>query len=54
MSWLSKYIDRQIKKRGLTGIIIYIVKQYVKRTPSKKDDEFIVKVEAMFREYEGK
>ena len=54
MSWLSKYIDRQIKKKGLTGIIVYIVKQYVKRTPSKKDDKFIEEVEAMFNKFEGK
>jgi len=54
MSVLSKYIQRQIKKKSLTGIIMYVVKQYVKMTPSKKDDEFLVEVEAMFRKYEGK
>ena len=54
MSVLSKYIQRQIRKKGLTGIIIYVMKQYVKATPSKKDDEFLEKVEEMFREFEGK
>jgi len=53
MSVLSKYIQRQIRKKGLTGIIMYVMKQYVKATPSKKDDKFLVKVEAMFREFEG-
>jgi len=54
MSWASKYIQRQIKKKGLTGIIMYVVKQYVKMTPSKKDDKFIKKVEKMFHDFEGK
>ena len=54
MSVLSKYIPRQIRKKGLTGIIMYVMKQYVKATPSKKDDEFLEKVEEMFREFEGK
>jgi len=54
MSWASKYIQREIKKKGLTKIIMYVLKQYVKVTPSKKDDEFLEKVEEMFREFEGK
>ena len=52
MSVLSKYIQKQIRKKGLTGIIMYVMKHYVKATPSKKDDEFLVKVEAMCREFE--
>ena len=54
MSVLSKYIQRQLKKKGLTGIIMYVVRQYVKMTPSKKDDEFLAEVEAMFKAYEQK
>jgi len=53
MSVFSKYIQKQIRKKGLTGIIMYVMKQYVKATPSKKDDEFLAEVEAMFRKYEG-
>ena len=54
MSVFSKYVERQIKKRGLTGIIMYIIKIYVKLTPSKKDDEFLEEFEAMLRDFEGK
>ena len=54
MSVLSKYIQRQLRKKGLTGIIMYVVKQYVKMTPGKKDDEFLAEVEAMFKAYEQK
>ena len=53
MSVFSKYIQRQIRKKGLTGIIMYVVKQYVTATPSKKDDEFLAEVEAMFPKFEG-
>ena len=53
MSWASKYVQRQIKKKGLTGIIMYVLRQYVKKTPSKKDDEFLAEVETMFRKFEG-
>ena len=49
MSVLSKYIQRQIRKKGLTGIIMYVMKQYVKATPSKKDDAFLEKVEEMLQ-----
>ena len=54
MSVLSKYIQRQLKKKGLTGIIMYVVRQYVKMTRSQKDDEFLAEVEAMFKAYEQK
>jgi|TARA_R110002051_G_scaffold315154_1_gene393227 hypothetical protein len=54
MSVFSKYIQRQIRKKGLTGIVMYVVKLYVKSTPSKKDDKFVEKVEKMFRDFEGK
>ena len=53
MSVLSKYIGKQIKKRGFTGLVMYVVKIYVKMTPSKKDDEAFAKVEAALREFEG-
>ncbi len=52
MSIFSKWISRQLKKRGLTGIVMYIVRVYVKSTPSKEDDKFLEKVESMFRAFE--
>ena len=53
MSYFSKWIDRKIKKIGLTGCVMYIVKKYVKMTPSKKDDKFLRDVDAMFSKFEG-
>ena len=58
MSVFSKYIQKQIKKKGLTGIVMYVVKQYVKMTPSKKDDEMLAEfeslgIEKLFRRFEG-
>ena len=53
MSVLSKIIGKQIKKRGLTGLVMYVVKLYVKATPSKKDDAAFEKVESAIRELEG-
>ena len=53
MSVLSKYVGKQIKKRGLTGLVMYVVKIYVKMTPTKKDDVAVAKVESALREFEG-
>ena len=53
MSVLSKYVGKQIKKRGLTGLVMYVVKIYVKMTPSKKDDMAVDKVEAALKEFEA-
>ena len=52
MSVLSKYIQRQIRKKGLTGIIMYVMKQYVKATPSKKDDEMVAKIKEVLAEFD--
>jgi len=54
MSYFSKWVDRKLKKKGLTGFVMYIVKKYVKMTPSKIDDVAVAKVEAVMREFEGK
>lgn len=53
MSVLSKIIEKQVRKRGLTGLVMYIVKIYVKANPSKKDDVAFAKVEAAVRELEA-
>lgn len=52
MSVLSKMVAKQIKKKGLTTLVMYVVKIYVRLTPSKKDDEALEKVEAVIREFE--
>ena len=53
MSYFSRWVDRQLKKKGLTGCVMYIVKKYVKMTPSKKDDMAVEKVEAALKEFEA-
>jgi len=53
MSYFSKWVDRKLKKKGLTGCVMYIVKIYVKATPSKTDDAAYAKIEAAVREFEG-
>ena len=53
MSMFSKIVSRQIKKKGLTALIMYVVRIYVKLTPSKKDDQALEKVETAIRELEG-
>ena len=53
MSYFSKWVDRKLKKKGLTGFVMSIVKIYVKMTPSKKDDEALEKVESALKEFEG-
>ena len=52
MSVLSKIVSKQIKKKGLTALIMYVVKIYVKLTPSKKDDKALEKIETAIRELE--
>jgi hypothetical protein len=53
MSYFSKWVDRKLNKKGLTSCVMYIVKRYVKMTPSKIDDAAVAKVEAALRECEG-
>jgi hypothetical protein len=51
MSWASKYIERQIKKRGTKGMIIWVMGLIAKATPSKKDDEMIEKIKKVMKEF---
>lgn len=44
MSVFSKYVERQIKKRGLKAFVIRIVEIAVKATPSKKDDILLAQI----------
>ena len=53
MSYFSKWVERKIKKRGFTGLVMSVAKIYVKMTPSKNDDVALAKVEAALREFEG-
>ena len=51
MSWASKYIERQIKKRGTKGMILWVMGLIAKATPSKKDDEMIEKIKKFMKEF---
>ena len=51
MSWASKYIERQIKKRGTKGMIIWVMGLIAKATPSKKDDEMVEKIKKVMKEF---
>ena len=53
MSYFSRWVDRQLKKKGLTGCVMYIVKKYVKMTPSKIDDMAVAEVEAALKKFES-
>ena len=53
MSYFSKWVERKIKKKGITGLVMSVIKIYVKMTPSKNDDVALAKVEAALREFEG-
>jgi hypothetical protein len=51
MSVLSKWVRRQISKRGMKGFILKVVDLAVRSTPSKKDDEMLAKIKAVLKEF---
>ena len=44
MSWASKYVERQIKKRGAKGFFLWVAGLSAKATPSKKDDQMVAEI----------
>ena len=52
MSIFSRYIKKQIAKRGLKALILRVVEIAVKLTPSKKDDKLLSKVKSTIDEFE--
>jgi len=44
MSMLSKYVERQIKKRGAKGFFLWVAGLIAKATPSKKDDQMVAEI----------
>jgi len=54
MSLFSKYIQKQISKRGLKAFILRVVEIAVKLTPSKKDDKMLAKIKSVMDDFEGK
>ena len=51
MSWASKLVEREIKKRGVKGVIIWVMDMIAKATPSKKDDEMVAKIKSAIKDF---
>ena len=51
MSWASKYIERQIKKRGTKGMILWVMGLIAKATPSKKDDQMLAEIKKVLNKF---
>ena len=51
MSILSKYVGRQVKKRGAKGFFLWIIDMIAKATPSKKDDEMVAEVKKVLNKF---
>ena len=51
MSILSKYVERQIKKRGAKAFFLWVAGLVAKATPSKKDDEMVEKIKKVIKEF---
>tara|TARA_R110002020_G_scaffold117803_2_gene269272 strand:+ start:556 stop:711 length:156 start_codon:yes stop_codon:yes gene_type:complete len=51
MSMLSKYIGRQVKKKGAKGFFLWIIDIIAKATPSKKDDQMVAEVRKVLNKF---
>ncbi len=51
MSMLSKYLERQIKKRGAKGMILWVASLIAKATPTKKDDKMVEEIKKVLNKF---
>ena len=51
MSMLSKYVERQIKKRGAKGFFLWVAELIAKATPSKKDDQMLDEIKKVLEKF---
>jgi len=51
MSMLSRYIERQIKKRGAKGFFLWVAGLIAKATPSKKDDKMVEEIKKVLDKF---
>tara|TARA_R110000824_G_scaffold5316_1_gene24723 strand:- start:305 stop:460 length:156 start_codon:yes stop_codon:yes gene_type:complete len=49
MSMLSKYVERQIKKRGAKECFLWVAELITKATPSKKDDQMVAEIKKILK-----
>tara|TARA_R110001592_G_scaffold64618_5_gene198442 strand:+ start:9 stop:167 length:159 start_codon:yes stop_codon:yes gene_type:complete len=52
MSLLSKWIDKQVKKKGIKAFIIWILDIVARATKTKKDDEMVEKMKKVMKEFD--
>ena len=52
MSMLSKWIDRQVKKKGIKAFIIWILDIVTKATKNKNDDAMVEKMKKVMKEFD--
>jgi hypothetical protein len=48
---LSRYIERQIKKRGAKGFFLWVAGLIAKATPSKKDDKMVEEIKKVLDKF---
>ena len=51
MSMLSKYVERQIKKRGAKAFFLWVAELIAKATPSKKDDQMVAEIKKIIKKF---
>ena len=51
MSMLSKYVERQIKKRGAKAFFLWVAELIAKATPSKKDDQMLAEIKKVLNKF---
>ena len=51
MSMLSKYIERQVKKRGAKAFFLWVAELIAKATPSKKDDQMVAEIKKVLNKF---
>ncbi len=51
MSMLSKYVERQIKKRGAKAFFLWVAELIAKATPSKKDDQMVAEIKKVLNKF---
>tara|TARA_Y100000310_G_scaffold211961_1_gene212761 strand:+ start:1413 stop:1571 length:159 start_codon:yes stop_codon:yes gene_type:complete len=49
MSWASKLVQREIRKRGFKGIMIWVLDLVAKAIPGKKYDEVVVEIKKIIK-----
>jgi len=51
MSMLSKYVERQIKKRGAKAFFLWVAELIAKATPTKKDDQMVEEIKKVLKKF---